>query len=115
MKKVKENKKVNFENVNFNTIERKIIEVSKVVSLKDFKRILNDYQPKEIFNSHYSDKTPCWIITEYINEDNVKYYANAWSDKNSKEVTIKTFYDYLRIEGLNNCYVKVLPLKKAEL
>lgn len=74
--------------------------VTEEVTLKEFYQILNEYKPKEFFNTMYSEKKPCYFITEYINANTVMYYANAWADKTPEKITLEKLYNSWRIEGL---------------
>jgi hypothetical protein len=90
------------------TYFHKKIEVIKTIreifSLEEFKKILNENKPNEIFNTEYSRKKPCWIITEYLDENNIKYYADGWANKTPISESIENIYTSWRIQGLENCY-----------
>ncbi len=74
--------------------------VREQVSLLEFYQILHTYKPTEFYNTMYSEKTPCWYITEYINANTVMYYANGWADKTPQEITIERLYQSWNIEGM---------------
>jgi hypothetical protein len=86
--------------------------VREEVTLGEFYQILNTYKPTEFFNTMYSEKIPCWYITEYLNANTVMYYANGWADKTPQKITIEKLYQSWRIEGIN--YTKFYTDKKEQ-
>lgn len=86
--------------------------VRENVTLEEFYQILHTYNPTEFFNTMYSEKTPCWYITEYINANTVMYYANGWADKTPQKITIEKLYQSWSIEGIN--YTKFYTDKTQE-
>lgn len=78
-------------------------EIKKIVreslSFEDFKKLLLEYKPKEIFDENYSSNIPCFYITEYIIENDdlidVKFYAHTWSKQLTKKASIKAFFNHL--------------------
>jgi hypothetical protein len=86
--------------------------VREEVTLGEFYQILNTYKPTEFFNTMYSEKIPCWYITEYLNANTVMYYANGWADKTPQKITIEKLYQSWRIEGMN--YTKFYTDKNLE-
>lgn len=86
--------------------------VREEVTLGEFYQILNTYKPTEFFNTMYSEKIPCWYITEYLNANTVMYYANGWADKTPQKITIEKLYQSWRIEGIN--YTKFYTDKTQE-
>ena len=89
--------------INFYKTRQETRTVKETINLGEFYALLLTYKPREIFNLHYSSKTPCYYITEYINANTVMYYANAWVDKTPQAITIEKLYNMWRIEGLDNC------------
>ena len=85
--------------------KREIIEIVKnEVTFEQFKKMLNENKPKEIFNSEYSVETPFWYITDYLDENSIKYYANIWSDKTAEIAPIDTVYQSWLLQGLEHCF-----------
>lgn len=91
--------------------------VKEPILLSEFKQTLNQHKPTEFFNNSYSRVTPCWVITEYLDENTVMYYANGWADKTPREVSIEKLYNTWRIQGLNNTmfYVGEEEIKDDEI
>lgn len=106
--------KIGFENVEkkyFNSIEKKVEEIVVPSDFETFLRYLNEYKPRAIFNSEYSEKKPLWIITEYpsrgieyTKEHVIYFYAESWANKSPHCATISQFYEYLNREGLEYSY-----------
>ena len=76
--------------------------VREQVTLAEFYQLLHTYRPTEFYNTMYSEKTPCWYITEYLNANTVMYYANGWADKTPRKITIEKLYQSWSIEGMNH-------------
>lgn len=94
-------------------IHKQIVKsVREEVTLAEFYHILNTYKPNEFYNTMYSEKTPCYYITEYLNANTVMYYANGWADKTPQKITIEKLYQSWRIEGLQ--YTKFYTNKNHE-
>jgi hypothetical protein len=86
--------------------------VREQVTLAEFYQLLHTYRPTEFYNTHYSEKTPCWYITEYLNANTVMYYANGWADKTPRKITIEKLYQSWTIEGMD--YTKFYTDKNLE-
>lgn len=86
--------------------------VREQVTLAEFYQILHTYRPTEFYNTMYSEKTPCWYITEYLNANTVMYYANGWADKTPRKITIEKLYKSWSIEGMD--YTKFYTDKNLE-
>lgn len=86
--------------------------VREEVTLGEFYQILHTYKPTEFYNTMYSEKKPCYYITEYLNANTVMYYANGWADKTPRKITIEKLYQSWRIEGLT--YTKFYTDKKEQ-
>ena len=78
-------------------------------TLEEFIDTLNKYKPKEIFNYYYSSIVPCWTITEYLENGNVKYFAQGWAHKNPVEESMDNLYKSWLLQGLDKCYINVAP------
>lgn len=74
--------------------------VREKITLGEFYQLLHTYKPTEFYNTMYSEKTPCYYITEYLNANTVMYYANSWADKTPKKITIEQLYKLWTIEGM---------------
>lgn len=87
------------------------------VTFNEFKRLMNLHKPKELFVPAYSEKTPSWVITEYLDDDNVLYYATGWADKTPVKESLNNLYLYWRHQGLNQCkfYSKIEDNKVEDL
>lgn len=83
--------------------ERTVVDYT-VFTEEEFKKALLVNKPKKIFNTHYSTKKPCWIITEYLDNDRVKYYADGWAQKEPVEEKISNIYVSWKNQGLRECY-----------
>lgn len=83
--------------------ERKVIDYI-VFTEEEFAKSLLENKPKNIFNTHYSTKNPCWVITEYLDNGNVKYYATGWAKKEPVEEKISNIYVSWKNQGLRECY-----------
>ena len=88
--------------VNFYKYKQIVKSVKEEVTLSEFYELLHKHRPTEFFNTHYSEKTPCWVITEYLNANTVMYYANSWVDKTPRKISIEKLYRTWLYEGLNN-------------
>lgn len=86
--------------------------VREQVTLGEFYQLLHTYRPTEFYNTMYSEKTPCWYITEYLNANTVMYYANGWADKTPQKITIEKLYKSWTIEGMD--YTKFYTDKKEQ-
>lgn len=75
--------------------------VRENITLGEFYQLLHTYKPTEFYNTMYSEKTPCYYITEYLNANTVMYYANSWADKTPRKITIEQLYSTWLIEGMN--------------
>ena len=91
--------------LNFHTTEQKTVNKIVIFTIEKFIDTLNLYQPKEIWNSEYSSKIPCWTITEYLGNNRVKYYASGWADKTPVEDSMEKLYKEWCIQGLERCYI----------
>lgn len=87
--------------VNLYNYKQIVKSVREQITLGEFYQLLHTYRPTEFYNTMYSEKTPCWVITEYINANTVMYYANGWADKTPQEITIERLYQSWNIEGMN--------------
>lgn len=72
---------------------------------EQFIELITTQKPKEIFNSEYSGKTPLHIITEH-GDGYVMYYCTGAADKTPHKMTLTEFYDYCRLSGIANFYIK---------
>ncbi len=88
----------------FHNIRKTVITITELVTLSQFKKMLNENKPTEIFNSQYSKNIACWFITKYIGKTHVKYYAHAWANKTPVESTIEELYKDWSIQGLKYCF-----------
>lgn len=98
--------------VNLYTHKQIVKSVREQITLGEFYQLLNTYKPTEFYNTMYSEKTPCYYITEYLNANTVMYYANAWADKTPQKITIEKLYQSWRIEGMQ--YTKFYTDKNLE-
>lgn len=90
----------------FNTPREITKTINDTISLEQFKALLQRSMPKEIYNSHYSNQKPCYHIVEYIDDEVLIWYADAWADKTPKKATFDELYQSIRYEGLAECYFK---------
>lgn len=74
-------------------------------TVDQFINTLNAHKPREIFNPPYSTKSPCWIITDYLENGSVKYFADGWYNKTPVEVTMERLYRKCISQGLTNCHI----------
>lgn len=91
----------------FHTTKERIVIDKISFDLTRFCNTLNAFRPKEIFNSQYSENIPCWIITEYLEGNRVKYYANGWADKTPIEESMENIHCSWKIQGLIDCFFNV--------
>src|ERR1700741_3414135 len=89
--------------MNLYKIKTRTVQDRVSFTLEELTEALCKFKPKEIFNTHYSDKVPCWFITEYLGDNKIKYYAHN-SDRIPQERTIESFYDSIKYQGLDGCY-----------
>ena len=73
---------------------------------REFTDLLQKEKPKEIFHNFYSQEKPCWVITDYLEENKIKYYATAWSNKQPRVSDISSFYRYVCNQGLTEIFFK---------
>lgn len=90
----------------FNVPKEETKIISSTMSLIQFKALLKTNKPLQIYNSDYSSEKPCWYITEYFEDDKVKYYADNWADKTAKTIAIDDLYQSWKIQGLEKSYFK---------
>lgn len=90
--------------IEFNKKRDRIVTDVLPISKEDFINILIINKPSKIFNSPYSTKIPCWVITEYLENNRIKYFANGWADKTPVEESIENVYDSWKSQGLTNSY-----------
>jgi hypothetical protein len=98
--------------VNLYNYKQIVKSVREEITLGEFYQLLNTYKPTEFYNTMYSEKTPCYYITEYLNANTVMYYANGWADKTPRKITIEKLYQSWRIEGIQ--YTKFYTDKNLE-
>jgi len=91
-------------NIKLYTTEEHITYYKKGLSFEEFKKLLLEYKPKNIINMPYSAKKPCWVITEYLDNDRIKYFANGWADKTPVEASFEDIHSSWLIQGLNHCH-----------
>ena len=91
----------------FQTIKKRIVTDVIPFTKEEFINALNEHKPKEIFNSHYSSKVPCWTITEYLGNDRVKYFAQGWTDRTPIEESMENLHTSWRLQGLEECFINV--------
>jgi hypothetical protein len=82
--------------------ERVVIDYIRFTE-KEFIDILLKEKPKEIFHGYYSKEIPCWVITNYIDEETIEYFATSWYDKTPQESKLTNFYRYISNQGLTEC------------
>lgn len=88
--------------------------VDKISFTKEqFIDIISSDKPTEIQNDEWSSRMPFIVITEY-NENGIKYYCNGAADKTPEQKTIEQLYNFLRYQGLDDCYINA-PLKMINL
>lgn len=90
--------------MNFYTEKETIVIEKILLTEQQFITNMLENKPSEIYNYLYSMKVPCWYITEYLGNGNIKYYANSWSDKTPKEDTLSNVYKNWKYQGLINCH-----------
>jgi hypothetical protein len=80
--------------------------VKTALTSDQFREVMLRKKPSEIYDPSYSEKTPCWRITEYSSrihyEEIVFYVADAWADKTPKQISLEELYN--QIQCLENCY-----------
>lgn len=89
--------------MNFYTEKERIVVDKEVFTEEQFIKTILENKPREIFNPPFSMKIPCWTITEYLENGNIKYYAYSWSDKTPKEKSLSDVYKSWKHQGLINC------------
>lgn len=78
-------------------------------SQEQFISVLSEKKPKEIFNSYYSLTRPCWVITEYLGDNKIKYFSNGWQDRTPIEESIENLYIILKrghFGTFDKCFIK---------
>jgi hypothetical protein len=83
--------------------ERVIVDYTRLEE-KEFATLLQKEKPKEVFHNFYSKENPCWAITDYLEENRIKYYATSWANKTPIIVELTKFYRYLSNQGLTEVY-----------
>lgn len=89
---------------NFFKTEKQVVDINIPFTEMEFINILNEQKPKNIINPLYSSKKPCWVITEYLKNNIVKYFADNWSNKTPQHRSIRELYNEFSIQGLTCCY-----------
>src|ERR1035438_721287 len=74
---------------------------------EQFIEVMNSEKPSEIVHSAWNNITPFIIITEY-NEYGIKFFCNGNADKRPEQTTLGQLYEFLRYQGLEDCYIKDL-------
>jgi len=82
--------------------ERVVIDYIRFTE-KEFIDTLLKEKPKEIFHNFYSRETPCWVITNYVDEKTIEYFATSWVNKTPIIAEITNFYRYISNQGLTEC------------
>lgn len=88
---------------------RTVIDVEPV-SLQEMIDILHKHKPKEIYNLQWSSKIPFIVITEY-DEDQIVMYCNGEADKTPYRKTLIGLYDFLKYQGLSDCFFSAVGEK----
>ena len=91
----------------FSKQQQRVINNTVCVTKEEFIEILNNNKPKEIFNRPYSLSKPCWVITEYLGNNKVKYYAKSWVDKTPTELSMESLYKSWSEAGLSECFIEI--------
>ena len=91
----------------FQTTKQRTVTDVRPFTQEEFINALNEHKPKEIFNSHYSSKVPCWIITEYLSNNRIKYFAHSAADKTPIELSMENLYKSWKTQGLEECYINI--------
>jgi hypothetical protein len=89
----------------YNKRERVVIDYIPF-SEKEFIDILLKQTPKEIFHEFYSKEKPCWVITNYVDEKTIEYFATSWANKTPITIELTNFYRYISNQGLQQCSFK---------
>jgi len=88
---------------------RTVIDVEPV-SLHEMVAILDKHKPREIYNLQWSSKIPFIVITEYV-EGEITMYCNGTADKTPYRNTYRGLYDYLKYQGLSDCFFSAVGEK----
>lgn len=78
------------------------------ISRKILDAFLDEHQPERIFHGGWSKSIPFIVITEY-NEDGFKMFCQAWGDKEPQQYDSDKLYNFLRYQGLGECYFLTEP------
>lgn len=87
----------------YNKKERVVVDYIRFEE-KEFIETLLKEKPKKIFHNFYSKEKPCWIITNYLDENKIEYYADSWSNKTPIVAELTNFYKYVNNQGLTKIY-----------
>lgn len=93
----------------YNTVEKLVKVTDKVlVTKEEFIALMKQNKASEIYHEYWSKTKPCWVITEYLDDDYIMYYSNAWAKEDRIPIRKKLdlLYKSLKIQGLEHCFIK---------
>lgn len=91
----------------YNTVEKLVKVTDKIlVTKEEFVALMQQNKASEIYHGYWSKTKPCWVITEYLDDDCVMYYSNAWAKKEPIRKRLDLLYSSLKIQGLEHCFIK---------
>lgn len=88
----------------FSTTKQRTVTDVIPFTKEQFFEMMYSEKPTEIYNGHWSDKTPFVVITEY-NENGMLLYCNGLVDKIPEQKTVEQLYDFLKYQGLSESYI----------
>lgn len=91
----------------FYTQEKVTTTVRKQFTPEQLEQLIISDKPTEIFNEGWSNKAPFIVITEY-NEEGFMLYCNGWADKSPQQYSADKLYNFLKYQGLETCYIKLV-------
>lgn len=98
--------------IKFQTVKTRIVTEVEPFEWERFVGTIEHWKPWAIYNSQWSTKGPIIVITEY-NKKGLIYYFNG-QDKEPKQSNIRQLYNFLKSNGLSDCYITSEPTSILE-
>ncbi len=74
-------------------------------TVDQLEELLFTKMPHAIYHGKWNEKKPFIIITQYKG-NTFTMYCNGWADKTPKTFDADKLHSFLRIQGLEDCYIQ---------
>jgi hypothetical protein len=99
----------------FHTLKQRTVYDKKQISVDTLRALIDKHRPAELFNPHYSRKTPLIIITEYNEDGWFMQYCTSSADKTPTKSNALLLFMEFQYQGFEDCYFEVPRINVYQL